>query len=183
MMKIQNNTVPSILFELTIGGYDGELVENVDPEKPLEFLFGYGNLLPSFEAELLGLQSGDSFKFILKHDEAYGDYDEGLKVKFDKNLFIDKTGSIPDDVAVDNFLPMKDDKDNTLSGKVISIEEKFIELDFNHPLVEMDLYFTGEVIRVRAASESEIKRGNVEVQEHTLWDDAGDDDPACNAND
>lgn len=181
-MKIQNNTVPAILFELTVGGYDGELVENVDPEKPFEFLFGHGNLLPAFEAELLGLQSGDSFKFSLQSDEAYGEYDEELKVKFDKNLFLDNNGIFPDDVAVDNFLPMKDDKGNTLSGKVIAVEENFVELDFNHPLVDMDLFFTGEVIRVRPGSNTEIERGDVEVHEHSLWDDSGDEDPACNAN-
>ena len=182
MMKIQNNTVPAILFELTVGGFDGELVENVDPEKPFEFLFGHGNLLPAFETELLGLQSGDRFKFVLKSEEAYGTYDKELVNRFDKNLFKDKTGNIPDDVAVDNFLPMKDDKGNTLNGKVISVDDNYVEMDFNHPLVDMDLYFTGEVIKVREASNSELERGDVEVHEHILWDDAGDDDPACNAN-
>jgi len=181
-MKIQHNTVPSILFELTIGGFEGELVENVDPEKPFEFLFGNGNLLPAFETELLGLESGDSFKFMLKSDEAYGAYDNDLKVKFDKNLFLDKNGVFPDDVAVDNFLPMKDDKGNTLTGKVLSVDENSVELDFNHPLVDMDLYFTGEVIRVRLASQTELERGDVEVHEHTLWDDSLDGDPVCNAN-
>ncbi len=181
-MKIQQNTVPAILFELTVGGYDGELVENVDPEKPFEFLFGHGNLLPAFESELLGLEAGDTFKFMLKSSEAYGSYDEELVAKFDISLFLDSKGMLPEDVAVDNFLPMKDDKGNMLNGKVLSVDDKYVEMDFNHPLADMDLYFTGEIIRVRPATENELEKGDVEVHEHTLWDNSIDGDPACNAN-
>lgn len=181
-MKIQNDTVATIMFELTVGGYDGELVENTDPEKPFEFLYGRGNLLPAFEAELLGLEEGDSFRFMLKSEEGYGAYDPELVVKFDKKLFYDSKGMLPEDVAVDNFLPMKDDKGNTLSGKVTEVGDDFVEMDFNHPLVDMDLYFTGEIIRVRPATPTELERGDVEVNEHTLWDDSLDGDPVCNAN-
>lgn len=182
-MMIQNSTVPAILFELTVGGYDGELVENTDPEKPFEFMFGTGKLLPAFEAELLGLKENDNFQFIIPSAEAYGAYDNTLVVKFDINLFKDSNGNLVDDVAPDNFLPMKDDDGNTLSGKVLSVTDTHVEMDFNHPLADMDLYFTGQVVRVRPASVEEIERGDVEVHEHTLWDEAGDQDPACSAND
>jgi len=181
-MKIQNNTVPAILFDLMVGGSDGELVENVDPEKPFEFLFGHGNLLPAFEAELLGLEAGDGFAFILQSDEAYGSYDGELIHKFDKASFFDENGIVPTDVAVDNFIPMKDEAGNTLNGKVISITDNIIEMDFNHPLADIDLFFKGEVVRVRAATQNEIDNGDVEIHEHTMWDDAGTEMPACNAN-
>lgn len=181
-MKIQNKTIPAIMFELTVDGFDGELVENTEHDKPFEFLFGNGNLLPAFESELLGMEEGDSFQFILQSDEAYGKYDEKLKIKFDRQLFIDGYGNLVEDVALDNFIPMKDDEENVLNGKVVNITPNFVELDFNHPLADTDLYFKGQVIRVRAATEDEIKRGDVEVHEHTLWEDSGDNDPVCNAN-
>lgn len=181
-MKIQDKTVPTIIFELTVDGFDGELVENTEDDKPFEFLFGNGNLLPSFEAELLGLEEGNEFQFVLKSDEAYGKYDEKLKIKFDSQLFVGSDGELIDDVALDNFIPMKDDEDNVLNGKVITVTPNFVELDFNHPLAETDLYFKGQVIKVRMATEEELKRGDVEVHEHTLWEDTGEGDPVCNAN-
>jgi FKBP-type peptidyl-prolyl cis-trans isomerase SlyD len=181
-MKIQKDTVPTIMFELTVDGYDGELVENTEDDKPFEFLFGNGNLLPAFEAELLGLAAGDEFKFILPSAEAYGAFDENLLIRFDQKLFLDPDGNLMEDCALDNFMPMKDDEGNMLNGRVTELGEDYVELDFNHPLVGMDLYFTGQVVRVRKASEEELKRGDVEVHEHTLWDDSGDDDPVCNAN-
>lgn len=181
-MKIQDKTVPSIMFELTVDSYDGELVENTEDDKPFEFLFGNGNLLPAFEAELLGLESGDEFQFVLSFDEAYGKVDESLKIKFDRQLFMDSDGNLLEDVSLDNFIPMKDDEENVLNGKVINITPNFVELDFNHPLADTDLYFKGQVIKVRKATEEELKRGDVEVHEHTLWDDSGDNDPVCNAN-
>jgi len=162
-----------------------ELVEDVDPEKPFEFLFGHGNLLPAFEAELLGLEAGDNFQFMLKSDEAYGSYDDQLIYAYDHDLFLDKNGLLMEEIAVDNFIPMLDESgEKTITGKVLEVTDDKVVMDYNHPLADMDLYFKGTVVRVRAASPAELERGDVEVHEHTIWDQAADgEDPACNAND
>lgn len=182
-MQIEYNKVPAIIFELTVNGFDGELVEDVKADKPFEFLYGYGALLPAFEANLQGLEPGDEFKFMIPSDEGFGEYDPMMVAELDKSLFLDENGYLMEDIDVDHFVPMTDDNGDDISGKVLSINEKTLTMDFNHPLSDYDLYFTGAVISVRDGSQAEIERGYVEVSEHTLFRDAGPEDAnPCSVN-
>lgn len=175
-MIIEHDKVPAISFELTVNGFDGELVEDVKPDKPFEFLYGHGALLPAFETNLLGLKAGDDFKFLIPSSEGFGAYDEEMVVELDKSIFLDENGHMMDDIDVDHFIPMTDDNGDDINGKVLSINENTVTMDFNHPLADFDLYFTGSVISVRNGSPAEIERGHVEVAEHTYFRDAGPDD-------
>jgi len=173
-MKLEANTVGSIIFTLRSGSYDGEIIEKIPEVEPFEFIYGIGTMLPAFEEKLSGLKAGDEFKFFIKSDEAYGSYQEGMQVEFDKSLFVDNAGNfLEDEVILDNYIPMKDDEGNMLNGKVVRIENTMVMLDFNHPLADIDLYFEGKVIGVRKANQDEIEHAHV----HTQWEDAGPDDP------
>jgi len=52
-------------------------------------------------------------------------------------------------VKVGEDLEMSDAEGNPLVGKVISIGDDGVEMDFNHPLAGYDLHFIGEVLEVR----------------------------------
>jgi FKBP-type peptidyl-prolyl cis-trans isomerase SlyD len=56
---------------------------------------------------------------------------------------------------------MTDAEGNQLLGKVMQITDKFVEMDFNHPLAGYDLHFIGEVLDVREASAEELDHGHV----------------------
>ena len=68
-MKIgeKEKTFVALSYELTV---NGELVEKVTAESPLQFVYGAGFLLPKFEAHLTGLSKGDEFAFHLDTDDA-----------------------------------------------------------------------------------------------------------------
>ena len=64
-------------------------------------------------------------------------------------------------VKVGNDLEMSDADGNPLMGKVISINEQHVEMDFNHPLAGNELHFIGEVLDVREATAEELEHGHV----------------------
>lgn len=173
-MILEQNTVGSILFTLKAGSYEGDIIEKIPEVEPFEFLYGVGTMLPAFEAKLQGLKAGESFKFFIPSEEAYGSFQDGMQVEFDKSIFVDSVGNfLEDEVILDNYIPLKDEDGNLLNGKVIKIEENKVTLDFNHPLADMDLYFEGSVLGIRKANADEIEHGHV----HTQWKEAGPDDP------
>lgn len=45
----------------------------VKADKPMDFIFGTGYLLPKFEENILNKEVGDSFEFVLSPSEGYGE--------------------------------------------------------------------------------------------------------------
>ena len=70
-MVISKDKVVSVTYELRIDNPDGDIIESLHEHSPLTFLYGAGSLLPTFEANLAGLTTGDSFKFSLSAADAY----------------------------------------------------------------------------------------------------------------
>ncbi len=48
-MKIDQNSVVSLSYTLTVEGY---VIETVNADNPLKFIFGTGYLLPKFEEKV-----------------------------------------------------------------------------------------------------------------------------------
>ena len=173
-MKLEANTVGSIIFTLRAGSYNGDIIEKIPEIEPFEFIYGIGTMLPAFENKLGGLEAGKEFKFFINSEDAYGSYQEGMQVEFDKSLFVDSKGNyLEEEVVLDNYIPMNDEEGNQLNGKVVLIEDNMVKLDFNHPLADIDLYFEGKIMGVRKANADEIEHQHV----HTQWEAAGPDDP------
>lgn len=181
-MKLIEDTVASVIFDLKVGSYEGDIIESVTEFEPFEFVFGKGKMLQSFEDKLKGLTLNEDFKFMLPKEEAYGEYMPEMQVEFEKQFIVDQfddTVDINDELILDNYLPMQDSEGNSMNGKITLIDDKIIKLDFNHPLADMDLYFTGKVLSLRPANAQEIEDG--EIFNHSKFEAAGPDDPpVCN---
>jgi FKBP-type peptidyl-prolyl cis-trans isomerase SlyD len=162
-MKIENNKVVSLAYKLDVEDENGvkQPIENVEKENPIVFLFGASGFPEKFESELVGLAAGDQFDFNLTTDEAFGDFDENAVVKLPREVFQIDGKFEEDKFKVGMFVPMSDSEGNRMQGKIVSIAEDGIEMDFNHPLAGHNLYFKGEVINVRDASMEEIEHGHV----------------------
>jgi len=160
-MIIESNKVVSIVYELRKDTVDGEIVESLNEDKPLVFLYGSGNLLPKFEENLSGLKKGDDFSFALKTDEAYGAKQDNAVVDVPLDVFkVD--GQVDHSmVKVGNAIPMLDNEGRRLNGLVISIGEETVKMDFNHPMAGADLFFNGKVTDIREPNEDELKHGHV----------------------
>ncbi len=160
-MEAAANRVVSIIYELRKNSHEGEIVEALNKENPLTFLFGSGNLLPKFEENLSGLKTGESFNFLLKSDEAYGDVQENAIVDVPVNIFEVDGKTDTNLLQVGNVIPMMDNEGRRLNGVVKEINTETVTMDFNHPMAGSTLHFSGEVTEIREATEEEMEHGHI----------------------
>ena len=157
-MNISKDAVVSLTYQLTV---DGNVIETVTAERPMEFIFGAGYLLPKFEENVSGLKVGDKFSFQLLSDEAYGPKVDEAIVELPKNIF-EVDGQIdPELLTIGNQVPMMDGEGHRMMGTVLEVKEEVVVMDFNHMLAGADLHFAGEVVGVREATEEELTHGHV----------------------
>ncbi len=165
-MIIDKNKVVALKYELRINAQDGELVEKVENDRPLQFIFGIGNMLEKFETNINGLKLGDNFNFKIKSIEAYGEPNPEMVIDVPKEVFkID--GKIDENLLVLNkVIPMRDQQGNHLNGKIVKMNGEHVTMDFNHALAGNDLFFKGEVLEVREATEEELSHGHIHGDDH-----------------
>jgi len=155
-MIINLNKYTAITYTLRSNGADGELLETVNATKPVEFIFGQGQLLPAFESHLNGLTIGDKFEFSIPSQDAYGVMKEELLVKLNKSLF-EQNGVVNEQLlTIGNQIPMQDSNGNRMNGIVREVADDTVLMDFNHPLAGQDLYFVGQVEAIREATYEEL---------------------------
>jgi FKBP-type peptidyl-prolyl cis-trans isomerase SlyD len=155
-MDITKNKMVSVTYELKYDDADAKLIEKVEKDNPLTFLFGAGKMLEHFEKNLENLSEGDVFDFKLTSKEAYGPVTEEAVVEVPLQAF-EVDGKVDDKlVKVGNTIPMMDSYGNKLHGIVLEITDSAVKMDFNHPLAGEDLHFKGKVIEVRDAKPEEL---------------------------
>jgi len=159
-MKIEKNTVVSLHYRLS-NHKTGETIEETFNAEPLLFVYGIGAMIPEFEDNLSNKVKGDKFEFNIKAENAYGVTSDDQIAELPKNIFNDENGKFNvEQVFEGAVLPMVDNEGNHLSGKVLSVNDETIKMDFNHPLSGVDLNFDVEVIEVRDANQEELDHGH-----------------------
>lgn len=154
-MKVANNKVTAISYELTV---EGKVADKASADKPLEYIHGTGMLLPKFEMELEGKEEGDSFAFTLTPEEGYGQVDPRYVVEIPKTAFMVE-GMLREDLLKEgNVIPMMNSDGHVVQGTVAGIGEDTVKMDFNHPMAGKTLNFEGTVVAVRDSTEEDNKR-------------------------
>ena len=156
-MKISANKFVSVSYDLNVGeGDERELMERATAERPLQFIFGTGSMLPAFEEALNGLDMGDTFQFTLTPENAYGEFNEENIVDLPKKLF-EVEGTFDNEyVKEGNTIPMMDSTGQRLMGSVHEVKDNVVVMDFNHPLAGETLHFSGKVLDVHEPTAEEI---------------------------
>ncbi len=161
-MKIEKLKVVSVTYDLRTDGFEGQIIESATEENPLKFIFGIDMMLPAFEAQLEGLEQGDTFQFKLAADDAYGQPNAENILDIPIDAFNDENGKRQEELLkVGNVIPMQDNEGNQFYGEITEIGENSVKMDFNHPMAGKDLYFIGKVIEVRDATPEELDHGHV----------------------
>ena len=158
-MKITANKTVLAEYELYVDAdVDGELelMEKATSEQPLSFIYGVGMMLPKFEENLFGMQTGDKFDFIIDIDDAYGQYDDESVLDLDRAIF-EIDGKLDEEMIFEgNVVPLMDNEGNRVNAQVVSVDELHVKVDLNHPLAGENLHFKGTVLEVREATEKEL---------------------------
>lgn len=155
-MKIEKDRVVSVVYELRENNPEGRIIEALDINRPLTFIFGSGSLIPGFEMNLESKVKGDSFSFQLDPKMAYGARREDMIINVPISVF-EVDGKVDEEICVvGNEVPMMDQQGHQLKGTINEITEEHVVMDFNHPMAGINLYFSGEVTEVREATEADL---------------------------
>jgi FKBP-type peptidyl-prolyl cis-trans isomerase SlyD len=152
-IAIKENTVASVHYRGTLTK-NGEEFDNSEGREPLTFMVGFRQMIPGFEAALMGKTAGEKVKFDLTAEQAYGERDsEAVQV-----VPLDQ---LPDGVKVGDQLAAETPDGHVIPLSVTSVSEESATLDMNHELAGEGLTFEVEVIEVREATEEEVSHGHV----------------------
>ena len=154
-MEIQEKKVAVVTY--TLKGDDGAIIQEATTEKPFAFIHGIGQVLPAFDAALLGQVAGHKYQFDLDAEQGYGQYDDSRKENLDPAIFAEA----PKEYIVKGATLPMEFNGQTVFGTIAEIKEDAIVMDFNHPLAGKNLHFSGEVLEVREATTEELEHGHV----------------------
>lgn len=133
-MAIEINQNVKIYFEVKI---DGEVVDGTTSNKPFEFTFGVGQVIPGLEARIKDMNVGESANFIVPASEAYGEYNPNAK----QVLPLEEVSSI-ENLKVGMQLQGEDEEGQPIQVIVSEITSTEVTIDYNHPLAGKDMEYS-----------------------------------------
>ncbi len=154
-MEIKLNSYVSVKYVLTV---DGQIADQSPADRPLEFIFGMGMLLPKFEENILGKKVGDKVAFTLTPADGYGELMPDAVVELPRSIF-EEDGKLNEEIVMAGaILPMMDADGNQMPGRVIEVKADVIKMDFNPPMAGKTLDFEVEIAGVREATEEDAAK-------------------------
>jgi FKBP-type peptidyl-prolyl cis-trans isomerase SlyD len=158
ILRIQDGQVVAMNYSLYV---EGEMVDSSEGDEPLEYLHGYGNIVPGLERELAGLAVGENKTVVVAATDGYGERDEEAGMDVPLSAF-------PADAELKVGLEMQleDEDGNPMYACIDKMDGETVHLDFNHPLAGKELHFEVTVVSLRPATESELDHGHPHTHGH-----------------
>ena len=155
--RVADDLVVTMDYILTV---DSEIVDSSEEDGPIQFLQGYGNIIPGLEAHLGGLAVGENLQVSVGAKDAYGEFDPEQIVDIPLDEF-------PEEICVEPGveLEMKDQDDDMLFARIVSVGKSRAKLDFNHPLAGKHLIFDVKIVALRQPTPEELEHGHVHGSE------------------
>ena len=142
-----------VLFEYTLSGPDGDVIETVAGEGPIPYLHGAGNIVSGLEARMAGHAVGDSFKVVVPAAEAYGEHDG-------EEPEVVPRADMPDGIEAGMPIVAELEDGTEVELWLLEVGEETVLLSQNHPLAGIDLTFDIDIKGMRAATEEELLQGH-----------------------
>ncbi|MDA8407460.1 MAG: FKBP-type peptidyl-prolyl cis-trans isomerase [Deltaproteobacteria bacterium] len=144
---------------------DGPSLKGSPELETMDFVTGYGHVIPGLEKRLVGETNGRKLTFDVPAQEAFGMRDE-------KMVFLKKIEEFHFPPGVKPFPGMEipvicNDDEGPGSVTIKDVREDGIVIDFNHALAGFALGYELEIIEARHSRESDVC---------AEWDKKGDDD-------
>lgn len=129
----------------------GEEIDTTRNGKPASFIVGDGNLLPGFEAVLLGKTTGYAEQITLPPDQAFGDHNPDNVRLLPRSRFADIQDDLEEGLMVSFQSP-----EGELPGVVVEVFEETLKVDFNHPLSGREIVFDVAILSVQDAQAGDL---------------------------
>lgn len=127
----------------------GEVIDSNFDKAPAKFRLGDGNMPEGFERLLIGLRVGDEKRFQVEPEDAFGHRQEGNIRRLDRSKFSDTEATQP---LEPGLMVSFAGPGGELPGVVTNVEEREVEVDFNHPLAGTVILFDVEILAVSNAN-------------------------------
>lgn len=112
--------------------YEGKTDGKVFDKGKIEFVIGSGDMIEGFDKGVIGMKEGESKTVIIKPKEAYGDHDLDMLTDIPMERFR-RIGIVPKKGSIMNL--------DEGSGRVVSVRDTAVTVDFNHFLAGKTLIF------------------------------------------
>lgn len=141
--KVQDGSRITLHFALLLP--TGEEVDTTRRGQPATLTVGDGNLLPGFEAVLIGLQEGDDAQITIPAVDAFGERNPANVQTMPKDRFAEFAAEqeLEPGLMISFQAP-----DGELPGVVTQVFSEAVEVDFNHPLSGNDVIFDVSILSV-----------------------------------
>ncbi|WP_150914577.1 FKBP-type peptidyl-prolyl cis-trans isomerase [Marinobacter halotolerans] len=140
-LPIDQQTRVTLHFALKFS--DGEVIDSTFDKAPATLEIGDDNLPQNFEAYLMGMKAGESNRYEVPPEKAFGQHNPNNVQTFKRKEFS------PDMVLEKGvMISFADARQSELPGVVSRVEGDEVEVDFNHPLAGRTLTFEVEIIDV-----------------------------------
>ncbi len=137
----------AVKVEYQVTDEEGRSVESEEAE--LEFVYGFGQLLPRLEVALDAAVPGEVRSVRLAPDEAFGERDPSAVLEVDRSEF-------PEHLAEGDSLELENQTGGVLVMRVLHVDEDLVVLDANHPLAGQFVAYSLKVVSVRPATGDEM---------------------------
>ena len=125
---------------------DGEVFDSsYERGEPLEFVVGAGQMIPGFDAAVVGMAVGETKTVRLTPDQAYGEWDENLVMTVDISTFAENSSP----QVGENYYSMTDQ--GLVQFTVIAVNESDVTIDTNHRMAGKTLNFDIELVAINPA--------------------------------
>lgn len=156
-METIDNKYITVAYKLyTIEDGQKDFTEEAPKEHPFQFISGLGLTLEAFEEQVKDLNKGDKFDFIIKAEEAYGEYDDEHVIDLPKHIFEIEGKFDSEHIVEGAVIPLMTAEGQRINGSVVEVKDDVVVMDMNHPLAGCDLNFVGEVTENRPATNEEL---------------------------
>ncbi len=141
MSKAKNESMVKVHYTGTLE--DGTVFDSSRESDPLEFKVGGGEMIKGFDAAVVGMVVGETKKFTIPADDAYGQRREEMVFQVERN-------QLPEEMEpeVGQHLQTEAEGGHPVVLEIIAVEDENVTLDGNHPLAGKDLNFDIEVMEI-----------------------------------
>jgi peptidylprolyl isomerase len=111
--------------------------------KPLEFTIGSRQVIPGFEAGIVGLAPGESRTVTIPVEQAYGPHNPEHVIEVPRD-------QVPAhiDLTVGNHLQMSQEDGQSFNVIIAGLTDTTVTLDANHPLAGRELVFDLKLVEI-----------------------------------
>ena len=142
MSKVENGNNIKVHYKGTLS--DGEQFDSsYDRGSTLDFTVGAGQMIPGFDAAVVGMTVGESKTVTLPPSEAYGGRNEEAVQTVPKNVFPPEF-----EFKLNETVQGKTEQGMPLIAKILEVSDENVKLDLNHPLAGKSLTFDIELVEI-----------------------------------